>query len=77
MPTITPGLEKRGDPDDPGSVTPLSQNTERYWLAGAIASPPAVINAITHAIGTEDLAMPATPQAVWAALQKSTIRAAA
>jgi carbon-monoxide dehydrogenase large subunit len=29
-----------------------------------------VINAITDAIGTEELAMPATPQAVWAALQK-------
>ena len=38
--------------------------------AGAIAAPPAVINAITNAIGTEDIAMPATPQAVWAALQK-------
>jgi carbon-monoxide dehydrogenase large subunit len=38
--------------------------------AGAIAAPAAVINAITDAIGTEDLAMPATPQAVWAALQK-------
>jgi aerobic carbon-monoxide dehydrogenase large subunit len=37
--------------------------------AGAIAAPAAVINAITHAIGTEDVAMPATPQAVWAALQ--------
>jgi len=30
-----------------------------------------VINAITDAIGTEELAMPATPQAVWAALQKA------
>jgi len=39
--------------------------------AGAIASPAAVINAITNAIGTEDIAMPATPQTVWAALQKS------
>jgi aerobic carbon-monoxide dehydrogenase large subunit len=39
--------------------------------AGAIAAPAAVINAITDAIGTEELAMPATPQAVWAALQKS------
>ncbi len=37
--------------------------------AGAIGSPPAVINAITDAIGTEDLTMPATPQKVWAALQ--------
>ena len=39
--------------------------------AGAIAAPAAVINAITDAIGTEALAMPATPQAVWAALQKT------
>jgi aerobic carbon-monoxide dehydrogenase large subunit len=39
--------------------------------AGAIAAPAAVINAITDAIGTENIAMPATPQAVWAALQKS------
>ena len=39
--------------------------------AGAIAAPAAVINAITDAIGTEELAMPATAQAVWAALQKS------
>jgi len=39
--------------------------------AGAIASPAAVINAITDAIGTEAIAMPANPPAVWAALQKS------
>ncbi len=38
--------------------------------AGAIASPAAVINAITDAIGTEAVAMPATPATVWAALQK-------
>ncbi len=38
--------------------------------AGAIAAPAAVINAITDAIGTEDIAMPATPHAVWAALKK-------
>jgi len=38
--------------------------------AGAIAAPAAVINAITHAIGSEDLAMPATAAAVWAAIQK-------
>ncbi|MGY6706815.1 MAG: xanthine dehydrogenase family protein molybdopterin-binding subunit [Rhizobiaceae bacterium] len=40
--------------------------------AGAIGSPPAVINAITDAIGTNDLTMPATPQAVWSALQSAT-----
>jgi aerobic carbon-monoxide dehydrogenase large subunit len=37
--------------------------------AGAIGAPPAVINAITDAIGTNDLHMPATPQAVWSALR--------
>jgi carbon-monoxide dehydrogenase large subunit len=40
--------------------------------AGAIAAPAAVINAITNAIGTEHIAMPATPAAVWAAIQKSS-----
>jgi aerobic carbon-monoxide dehydrogenase large subunit len=39
--------------------------------AGAIAAPAAVINAITDAVGTESVAMPATPATVWAALQKS------
>ena len=37
--------------------------------AGAIGSPPAVMNAITDAIGNNDFDMPATPSRVWAALQ--------
>ncbi|PWK69010.1 xanthine dehydrogenase family protein molybdopterin-binding subunit [Aminobacter sp. AP02] len=40
--------------------------------AGAIGSPPAVINAITDALGHENLTMPATPQKVWAALRAGT-----
>jgi aerobic carbon-monoxide dehydrogenase large subunit len=36
--------------------------------AGAIGSPPAVINAITDAIGNNNLTMPATPAKVWAAM---------
>jgi carbon-monoxide dehydrogenase large subunit len=36
--------------------------------AGAIGSPPAVINAITDAIGIRDLTMPATPDKVWSAI---------
>ena len=44
--------------------------------AGAIASPPAVINALTDALGHENVAMPATPQAVWRAAQKAVKRAA-
>ncbi len=37
--------------------------------AGAIGSPPAVINAICHALGVKDVAMPATPYTVWKAVQ--------
>jgi carbon-monoxide dehydrogenase large subunit len=40
--------------------------------AGAIGSPPAVINAITDALGHENLTMPATPQKVWAAVRQAT-----
>jgi carbon-monoxide dehydrogenase large subunit len=39
--------------------------------AGAIAAPAAVVNAITDAIGSEELSMPATPATVWAAIRKS------
>ena len=45
--------------------------------AGAIGSPPAVINAITDAIGNNELSMPATPEKVWLALQKSATKMAA
>ncbi|MGO9770465.1 MAG: xanthine dehydrogenase family protein molybdopterin-binding subunit [Roseiarcus sp.] len=45
--------------------------------AGAIASPPAVINAITDALGHEDVTMPATPQVVWRAAQKAVMKRAA
>ena len=42
--------------------------------AGAIGSPPAVINAVLDALaekGVEDIAMPATPYRVWAAIQEA------
>ena len=45
--------------------------------AGAIAAPAAVINAITDALGHEQIAMPATPLAVWRASQQSAPRLAA
>jgi carbon-monoxide dehydrogenase large subunit len=38
--------------------------------AGAIAAPAAVMNAITDALGSEHISMPATPHAVWDAIQK-------
>jgi carbon-monoxide dehydrogenase large subunit len=45
--------------------------------AGAIAAPAALINAITDALGHENIAMPATPQAVWRAAQSSPQKIAA
>src|ERR1700726_4999031 len=39
--------------------------------AGAIAAPAAVMNAITNALGTEIIDMPATPASVWAVLQRT------
>jgi carbon-monoxide dehydrogenase large subunit len=45
--------------------------------AGAIAAPPAVINALTDALGHEDVAMPATSQVVWRAAQKGSVKRAA
>ena len=36
-----------------------------------------MINAITDALGHEDVNMPATPQVVWRAVQKSPLKRAA
>jgi carbon-monoxide dehydrogenase large subunit len=41
--------------------------------AGAIGSPPAVINAICNALGVKDVAMPATPNTVWKAMQSTNV----
>jgi len=38
--------------------------------AGAIAAPAAVMNAITNALGTEKIDMPATPAVIWATINK-------
>ena len=45
--------------------------------AGAIGSPPAVINAVTDALGHEDISMPATPMKVWRAAQRTMMKKAA
>ncbi len=45
--------------------------------AGAIAAPAALMNAITDALGTEDIAMPATREKVWRAAQARLGQAAA
>jgi carbon-monoxide dehydrogenase large subunit len=54
------------------TVTPCPSNPlgiKGCGEAGAIAAPAAVINAITDAIKTENIAMPATAPAVWAAVR--------
>jgi carbon-monoxide dehydrogenase large subunit len=56
------------------TVTPCPSNPlgiKGCGEAGAIAAPAAVINAVTDALGHEDIAMPATPQAVWRAAQRT------
>ncbi|ESR22470.1 xanthine dehydrogenase family protein molybdopterin-binding subunit [Lutibaculum baratangense] len=62
------------------TVTPCPSNPlgiKGCGEAGAIAAPAALVNAITDALGHEDITMPATPQRVWRALQKSKMPAAA
>ncbi len=44
--------------------------------AGAIASPAAVMNAVTDALGVKEVTMPATPATVWQAIQSSSKQAA-
>jgi len=45
--------------------------------AGAIAAPAALMNAITDALGTEDITMPATPLKVWQVIQSRKLADAA
>ena len=54
------------------TVTPCTHNplgVKGCGEAGAIGSPAAIINAVTDALGTEDIAMPATPEQVWRKLR--------
>jgi len=55
-------------------VTPCPHNplgVKGCGEAGAIAAPAAIMNAITNAIGTRDITMPATPEKVWRAIQST------
>jgi carbon-monoxide dehydrogenase large subunit len=56
--------------ETPSTTNPLG--VKGVGEAGAIASPPAVINAIVDALrpfGVDDVVMPATPERVWRAIQ--------
>jgi len=67
LPVLKVDMTKTASPSNPLGIKGCGE-------AGAIAAPVAVINAITDAIGSEDLAMPATAQTVWQALQKANNR---
>src|SRR5215471_13768057 len=70
LPSFKVGLTETKSPSNPLGVKGCGE-------AGAIAAPAAVINAITDAIGSENLSMPATAQTVWSALQKAKVAHAA
>jgi carbon-monoxide dehydrogenase large subunit len=63
LPAYTIGMTVTRAPSNPLGIKGCGE-------AGAIAAPAAVINAMTDAIGTERLSMPATAQTVWVALQQ-------
>ena len=58
------------------ACTSNSMGVKGCGEAGAIGSPPAVINAITNAIGVR-VEMPATPEKIWRAIQGSPLAKAA
>jgi len=70
FPSLVLGFTETPSPSNPLGVKGCGE-------AGAIAAPAAVMNAITNAIGTEDLQMPATPQKVWSAIAAHRPAAAA
>ena len=54
------------------TVTPCSHNplgVKDCGEAGAIGSPAAIMNAVSHALGNKDISMPATPEKVWRAIR--------
>ena len=61
------------------TTTPATSNplgSKGCGEAGAIAAPPAVMNAVIDAVGT-DVSMPATAEKVWKALKKNGSKKAA
>jgi carbon-monoxide dehydrogenase large subunit len=60
LPSYKVGLTETPCPSNPLGMKGCGE-------AGAIASPPAVINAITDALGVKEFEMPATPERVWRA----------
>jgi carbon-monoxide dehydrogenase large subunit len=56
------------------TVTPCTHNplgVKGCGEAGAIGSPAAIMNAVSHALGDNEISMPATSEKVWRALQNA------
>ncbi|MFS8038446.1 xanthine dehydrogenase family protein molybdopterin-binding subunit [Xanthobacter sp. AM11] len=70
LPSFQVGMTQTRCPSNPLGIKGCGE-------AGAIAAPAAVINALTDALGTEDVSMPATPAKVWAIAQARAARQAA
>ncbi len=62
LPSFNVGFTETVCPSNPVGIKGCGE-------AGAIAAPAAVMNAVTDATGIKEIAMPATPQTVWQALQ--------
>jgi len=69
LPSFQLGFTKTECPSNPLGMKGCGE-------AGAIASPPAIINAITDALGVREIAMPATPARIWATIQSTSRQAA-
>jgi carbon-monoxide dehydrogenase large subunit len=70
LPNIDTGYVCTPSPHNPLGVKGCGE-------AGAIAAPPALINAITDALGVKHIDMPATPEVVWRAAQAARRQMAA
>jgi carbon-monoxide dehydrogenase large subunit len=70
VPSYNVGMTQTRCPSNPLGIKGCGE-------AGAIAAPPAVINALTDALGHENVPMPASPRAVWRAAQKTITKQAA
>ncbi len=70
LPSFNVAMEATPCPSNPLGIKGCGE-------AGAIAAPAALMNAITDALGHENITMPATPQSVWRAIQMSPKKMAA
>ena len=73
FPHITTGFEEIPSTSNPLGVKGVGE-------AGAVSTPPAIIEAILDALrplGVDDISMPATPQRVWESIRAATANAAA